>query len=361
MLITAYWVLTCLMISATVLPLSHMGAWWIRDLDFPRLHFVIISFIVGIAACLTLDISHIYTKLIIAIHIICFSYHAYWILPYTIFFPKSVAKSKYDNTKNSISLFSSNVLTPNKNTQALKDLIAEYKPNILVTLETDKRWQAALDELKVDYPYTVACPQDNLYGMHVYSNLPLENTRIEFLIEDNIPSIHACIKHPSGAKIRAHFLHPAPPSPTENASSSERDAELIVVAKSLASDDGPIIVTGDLNDVAWSKSTQIFRRLSNLQDPRIGRGMFNTFHADHWFLRWPLDHIFHSKHFTVEEIKRVYLEGSDHFALYSRLQLEVNPNESTPINTEVTEDDRELIKRRETEQNSANKKVHNPT
>lgn len=349
------------MISATLLPLSHIGAWWIRDLDFPKLHFVIISFVSSVTAYFTLDIANFDTQFIIASNTICFLYHAYWVLPYTVFFPKSVAKSKYNNTENSISLLSSNVLTPNKNTQALKDLITKYKPNIFVTLETDKRWQEALDELKGDYPYTIACPQDNLYGMHVYSNLPLENARIEFLIEDNIPSIHACINHPSGIKIRVHFLHPAPPSPTENNSSSERDAELILVAKNLANDHNPIIVTGDLNDVAWSKSTQIFRRLSNLQDPRIGRGMFNTFHADYWFLRWPLDHIFHSKHFTVEEIKRVYLKGSDHFALYSRLQLESNPNESTPMNTEITEDDKELIKRREKEQNSANKKMHDPT
>jgi hypothetical protein len=43
--------------------------------------------------------------------------------------------------------------------------------------------------------------------------------------------------------VRAHFLHPAHSSPTENIESSERDVELIAVAKSVC--DQPVIVAGD--------------------------------------------------------------------------------------------------------------------
>jgi endonuclease/exonuclease/phosphatase (EEP) superfamily protein YafD len=166
--------------------------------------------------------------------------------------------------------------------------------------------------------------------MHVYSQLPVLESQTKFLVEPDEPSMHALIQLPSGEPVRIHFLHPSPPSPTENEASSERDAELLVVAKSVAHSKRPVIVTGDLNDVAWSETTRLFRKISGLLDPRVGRGMFNTFHADYWFMRWPLDHLFHSSHFRLSKIRRLPRFGSDHFALFTELSYE--PEHETESN-----------------------------
>ena len=175
--------------------------------------------------------------------------------------------------------------------------------------------------LEKDYPHCVKWPLDNLFGMHLYSRLPLNEAEAKYLVEDGIPSIHCKVQLPSGRQVNCHFLHPTPPVPEYSTESTPRDAELIVVAKSVQNKAEPIIVAGDLNDVAWSTTTRLFRKISGLLDPRIGRGLFNTFHAEYPLMRWPLDHLFHSRHFSVSKIKRMPYFGSDHFALFTELVL----------------------------------------
>ncbi|HEX8351188.1 MAG TPA: endonuclease/exonuclease/phosphatase family protein, partial [Hymenobacter sp.] len=94
------------------------------------------------------------------------------------------------------------------------------------------------------------------------------------------------------------------------------------------------IVAGDMNDVAWSHTSELFRRLSGLLDPRIGRGLLPTFHADYSLLRWPLDHIFHSAHFKVQAIERLPHIGSDHFPIFLRLSYEPRDKHKQQENAE---------------------------
>lgn len=310
---------TALAVLVTLLPLSRHSHWIVRGLDFPRLQFAIFMAVLLIADFLFLDIQSASTWLLIVVTTLCLTWQLWWILPYTFLWRQEVRKACNNCLENQISILTANVLTPNRNAEVLIRLVREHKPDVLVTLESDQWWEDQLKVLEADMPYSVRCPLDNLYGMHVFSRLPLDDQEISYLVEEDVPSIHASLMLRTGNTIRMHFLHPAPPSPTENPESAERDAELVIVARSVAESDQPVIVTGDLNDVAWSATTRLFRKISGLLDPRVGRGMFNTFHADYPFLRWPLDHLFHSQHFTLESIQRLPSIGSDHFALLTKL------------------------------------------
>jgi endonuclease/exonuclease/phosphatase (EEP) superfamily protein YafD len=268
----------------------------------------------------------------------------WWILPYTFLLPKEVKSSDDGDFDNQLSIITSNVLMTNRNSDALINLIKKHQPDVFVTLETDQWWENKLAEIETAMPHSVKCPLDNLYGMHVYSRLPLYEKQISYLVEKDVPSIHVTLKLRTGDKVQIYFLHPAPPSPTENKESTARDAELIAVAKSIADTQQPVVLTGDLNDVAWSRTTRLFRKISGLLDPRLGRGMYNTFHADYFFLRWPLDHIFHSSHFTLKQIQRLPSIGSDHFPVFTTLMFTPAQDEGDE-GLNADEADREMAKK----------------
>jgi len=247
-----------------------------------------------------------------------FLYQAVKIFPYTILARKQVFRLEGRKSDTRVSILVSNVLTPNKKYQKLLDLVQYWDPDILLTLETDKVWEEKLSVIEENYPHTVKIPQDNLYGMHLYSKLELEDIEVKFLISEEIPSIHGNVILRNGEKIKIHCLHPKPPSPSEDDTSTKRDAELLLVGKEVK-DHNSTLVFGDLNDVAWSRTTRLFQQISGLVDPRIGRGFYNTYHAGIPVFRWPLDHVFHSKDFALLKLKRLPNIGSDHFPIYIEL------------------------------------------
>ena len=321
-----YLSLAVLLLVLTLVPLSRSQVWWIRGLDFPRLQLsVLLAALLVVGLVVIRDWTSV-TAIALGLLIGCLVCQLWWVVPYTFFFPKEVEAVRAGSHYERLRIMTANVLTPNHNSDGLIKLVHDFTPDVLVTLESDDWWQERLDVIEKDYPYTVKVPLDNLYGMHVYSRYVLSDVNVEYLVEDDKPSIHCFIELPCGQRVKAHFVHPAPPSPSENEESEERDAELVLVARRVEPEKYPTIVTGDLNDVAWSRTTLLFRKISSLLDPRIGRGMFNTFHAEYWFARWPLDHIFHSHHFALVSMTRLPGFGSDHFPLLTELALAPGEN-----------------------------------
>ncbi|MDM1020708.1 endonuclease/exonuclease/phosphatase family protein [Acinetobacter sp. VNK23] len=302
--------------------LIRRDEWWFRGADFPRLQILFVG-LVALAGLLFIDAEWTSLRELLLLGVIAaVAYQLKMVLPYTPVWKKQVLHVRQDqvNVEQQISLLVANVLTPNHKYHLLLEQIDHLQPDVVLTLETDQVWQEALKPIEADYPYRVAVPQDNLYGMHLYSRLPLADTEVKFILSDETPSIHATIRLRSGLSVQLYCLHPKPPSPTEAKDSTLRDAELLIVGDQIKDIDESCIVMGDLNDVAWSRTTRLFQRISGLLDPRVGRYFMNTFHADYPLLRWSLDHIFHSTDFGLVEMKRLPHIGSDHFPIYVVLQ-----------------------------------------
>lgn len=301
---------------------TRFDQWWIRAFDFPRLQISILISVIIIAAIIVFDFSKVIHFIAVALLLVSLIYQVEKIYPYTWFAKKEVMKFEDGDPTDNISILVSNVLTPNEDYHKLLEIVNRRQPDILLTLESDEKWEEALKGLEEEYKYCIKVPQDNLYGMHLYSKLKLEETEIRYLVKDDIPSIHGFVRLDDNSKIRIHCMHPRPPSPSEADTSTNRDAELLMLGRDVREQDDSVLVFGDLNDVAWSRTTRLFQQMSGLMDPRIGRGFFNTFHADYRFFRWPLDHVFHSNDFTLIDIAREKHIGSDHFPMYIKLNFE---------------------------------------
>lgn len=319
----AVWLIGVLAIVATLMPLLRHTAWWIRVCDFPRLQ-IVAALVLMLVAGLALGGAGPWQQGFLLALASAAIYQLTRIVPYTPLVRKAVADStRAHDPSTQLSLAVMNVLQYNRQGALALATVRAADPDVIMAVETDEWWHQQLRPLEETHPYTCHEPLDNTYGLLFFSRLPLKSCQIKYLLNADIPSLHTYVQLPDGRTwVRLYGLHPKPPTPQESKTSTRRDAELLLVGKEVDRRDEPTIVFGDMNDVAWSHTSELFRRVSGLLDPRVGRGLMPTFHADYSLLRWPLDHVFVSPHFQVVDMRRLPHMGSDHFPIFVRLSFE---------------------------------------
>ncbi len=322
MLAPLLYFLSLFILIVTFIPFIRSDYWAFRVFDYPRLQKWFINLAVLLAFSFIVNFEHWYDWALLGGLIANFLYLSYLIYPFLPIAPTEVKLATPQSSGSRFSLMISNVLEDNPHKDRLLTLIRERMPDLLVLSETGHVWAGAMHAIDAEYPYRAAKVLDNTYGIMLFSRLEILESEIRFLVEDDVPSIFAKIRLADGGTFQLICIHPTPPVPGENTRSTERDKEILMVGKIAKESALPVIVTGDLNDVAWSYTNDLFQRTSGLLDPRKGRGFFNTFHAEHRFMRYPLDHIFCSPHFQLVHLERLPYIGSDHFPMWVELAYE---------------------------------------
>ena len=317
--------LAVLFIAAAALPLVRKPYWWVRMFDFPRAQIaagaLVVLALFGVVNVGMAEPGALEWALLTALAAAA-AYEVYRIVPYTPLAGVQTVQAEGARPDRTFRLVISNVLMTNRDGDRWLRTVRAEDPDMVVAVETDAWWAEATSALKDDLPHAVQLPQDDTYGMCLYSRLELDDVEVRHLVEDEVPSLWVTARLPSGDPVRCVFLHPRPPRPDIFQDSTLRDAELVLAAEAIAAFDAPTVVAGDLNDVAWSYTTSLFQKKADLLDPRVGRGLFATFHAQHAWLRYPLDHVFHSDDFALVDLKRLGDVGSDHFPIAIELALD---------------------------------------
>lgn len=309
----------CVTLGSTIR--SNQG--WIRILDFPRLlELIAIALIaVGCGICLRRWRGPVLAALLMAA-----GYQMWRIWPYMPMAAQEVKQSYEANGADPRSCFSVlglNVLQSNRDYGATIRMIDRERPDVLLLMETDPGWMQALRPVLVSYSFRLARPHDNFYGMIFASRLPVRSAKMVNMTDRDTPTLYAQLTARDGRAFGYIGLHPRPPLPGQD--TAKRDAKIERAALAAGTQNLPTVAMGDFNDVAWSHTTQLFKKAGGFRDPRVGRGSYPTFPAGFGAVGWPLDQLFISSGFSFRSLGVLENVGSDHRPLRAELCLSKAP------------------------------------
>lgn len=304
--------------AATLLPVLNTPAWWIRGLEFPRIHFLLAVPLV--VALVWWSLRGWLRWLVLAILLAATAYQGAQVFPFTPLATQELQFVEQGSVDDVVTVVALNVLMENDDHAAVAERVRQHDPDILLLMETDKHWVQALAPLLDDFGHVIRHPKDNHYGMIFATNLAVQDARVEYLTVEDTPSIFAELQAPDGTAFRFVGLHPRPPM--VGVDTEQRDDQLYYAARFARDINMPVVVMGDFNAVAWSHTTQTFKRVGGYLDPRIGRRPMPSFDAESRIMRFPIDQLYVTRDVGLVDFFRGAPVGSDHFPIIAELRFD---------------------------------------
>jgi endonuclease/exonuclease/phosphatase (EEP) superfamily protein YafD len=216
-----------------------------------------------------------------------------------------------------VSVFFANVLRVNPTPDALRAQLDRADPDVVVLVEPNQAWLDQVGPWLPLHTHRLKHPQDDNFGMAVFSKLPLEDVSLDFLGPQPgrpVPTITARVVLPQGS---FHLIaaHPFPPVGASSAAS--RNGWFDAVAPMSGPD---TLLIGDLNAGPGSPHLQGFLDDAKLRSARgIGGGTWPS----HWPapLRVPIDHALVGSELGVGQVSIGEPFGSDHLPLVVELHV----------------------------------------
>lgn len=211
-----------------------------------------------------------------------------------------------------------NVNSANRDHERIRDAILAHEPDFVVLLETTPWLLDRLTDLAGHYPYRIAAPREDNFGIAFFGRRPFLRADIVQLGAAGVPSITA-----EFAVDRHRFIvlgtHPLPPIGAELA--RDRNDQLAQLAAFARQTQHPLLLLGDLNTSPWSP---YFGRLladSGLHDSGRGRGILPSWPVG-WPPLWiPIDHVLFSERIRIRQRVMGSDLGSDHYPIIVDFQV----------------------------------------
>lgn len=274
--------------------------WTLDLLSHFRLQYVVVTFFLVIAALfLRMRATALLGGVVAAVNLAA-------IAPYLM----SVAEPSGANTE-TIRMLTVNVSAHNHNYQALRDLIADYQPDVVGLQETDQAWVDALHRVAADYPYRILRPEEGAYGLVLLSRFPLHEIATSPYREEGVQTAILAEMDFEDSRVQVALVHLMAPMSTSKSAMRNRQLETLA-GHFRNSREMEGILLGDLNTTPWSPFYSVLEKGTGLVNVARGNGYQATWPSKFFFLRIPIDHGLVSEGLSVVRVRTGPDIGSDH-------------------------------------------------
>ncbi len=204
-----------------------------------------------------------------------------------------------------------NVNYSNKAYEEVGKFIRSVDPDLMVFVEVNQTWTNALRQMQADYPFFQNLPLRNgRSGIALMSRIPIAKSEVGHFGEARLPLVVARLKS-DGQLLTVIGTHAL--APWGRVRSEYRNQHLAALAQIVSSQDGSVIVLGDLNTTSWSPFFRDLLSKTSLRDSRIGFGIQPTWPTGFAPLWITIDHCLVSSGVLVHNRRIGPNIGSDHY------------------------------------------------
>ena len=211
-------------------------------------------------------------------------------------------------------LVAANVKASNRDFGRFAAMVEQADADIVLVLEVDAAWGAALEPLRRRYPHGRTVVRADNFGIALLSRVPLDGVEVVDFGGSDKPTLVAQVTHQGvthrGRPLTLFGTHPVPPMGRRLAAS--RNRQFAALAGRIRQTTGPCVLLGDLNCCPWSPYFRDLLHTSGLRDSRAGHGWGATWPTFFPPALMPLDHALLSPGLTVTQRSVLPSIGSDH-------------------------------------------------
>ena len=196
--------------------------------------------------------------------------------------------------------------------ESIVDILLDENIDVVSFQEYTPYWKNLIgEEFKKIYPYSKSELRIDIYGLAIFSRLPLVSS--EIFLSNGIPNMNIGVnKENTTFQVISSYLTPA----LDNQSVAIASKQLGIIAEKVNASDSPLIALGEYNMVYWTKEIRNFRSATNLQNSRRDLVEGN--------LRVPYDHIFYSDILECTQFKELKDQSQNYIGIMGTYQMKDN-------------------------------------